>query len=317
MKEQTAEDVKVSVVVPVYNVEPYLDEAIDSILNQTHKNLEIILVDDGSKDNSPEICDRRAAAEPRIKVVHKKNGGLSSARNAGIEHCTGEYIMFMDSDDVILPEMLTELLEARKYAPEADIIGSSLLPWSDDDKGLAPLKDFTVFTPEEAMEAILEFRIERSACTKLYRRDTMGDLRFEEGRLNEDFPFMIRFYKRSRKILYVPKGYYLYRMREGSITHSFDEGFFHIITNAEELKPELPLECSKVADAYEMYMLRAHIDAAFKIVRNGCHKRFSKYLKKSRRYVRKSLGTIMKHKKIGLNYKVKALLIFFPFKIPV
>ena len=99
----------ISVIVPVYKVEPYLNKCIESIVNQTYKNLEIILVDDGSPDNCPAICDSWAEKDSRIKVIHKENGGLSDARNAGMVHATGEYIAFVDSDDYIDPEMYQSL----------------------------------------------------------------------------------------------------------------------------------------------------------------------------------------------------------------
>ena len=101
---------KVSVIVPIYKVEPYLDQCVQSIVNQTYKNLEIILVDDGSPDNSPAMCDAWAEKDNRIRVIHKENGGFSSARNAGLDAATGDYIQFVDSDDWILPDMTAALV---------------------------------------------------------------------------------------------------------------------------------------------------------------------------------------------------------------
>ena len=104
----------ISVIIPIYNVEAYLDECIASVIAQTYSNLEIILVDDGSPDNCPQMCDEWAAKDSRIRVIHKENGGLSDARNAGIDIATGEYIAFVDSDDWIVPEMYEKMLAALK-----------------------------------------------------------------------------------------------------------------------------------------------------------------------------------------------------------
>lgn len=117
---------KISVIVPVYNVEDYLEECINSILGQTYKNLEIILVDDGSTDNSSKICDIYEKKDKRIKVIHKENGGLSSARNEGLKYRTGEYISFVDSDDFIDKTMYEKLYSAiKKY--DADVVRVILL----------------------------------------------------------------------------------------------------------------------------------------------------------------------------------------------
>ena len=110
------EDIKVSVVVPVYNVEKYLDRCINSIINQTYHNLEIILVDDGSPDNCPQMCDEWAQKDERIRVVHKKNAGLGIARNTGIDHATGDYICFFDSDDYVEQNIIIECVESIQYS---------------------------------------------------------------------------------------------------------------------------------------------------------------------------------------------------------
>ena len=120
-KKKKKDSSKISVIIPVYNVEEYLDKCVTSVLNQTYKNLEIILVDDGSPDNCPKMCDEWAKKDKRIKVVHKKNGGLSDARNSGIEVCTGEYIGFVDSDDYIDKQMYKELLK-RIESTNSDMV---------------------------------------------------------------------------------------------------------------------------------------------------------------------------------------------------
>ena len=152
----------ISVVVPVYKVEPYLDRCVESILAQTVTDLEIILVDDGSPDSCPAMCDAWAAREPRIRVIHKPNGGLSSARNAGVDAARGAYIGFVDSDDYILPDMYRRLLAAiREHDAELAICGYAYVDQESGavdavETGKSPLKD-EVLSREQAYEKINAF----------------------------------------------------------------------------------------------------------------------------------------------------------------
>lgn len=310
-------EVKVSVVVPVYNCAEYLNECVESILNQTHNNLEVILVNDGSNDGSDSLCQQWQDKDPRVKYLSKPNGGAASARNLGMAVASGQYLMFVDGDDIILPEMLEELLKAGRLCKDADIIGSSLLPWDENDRCLAPLPEYTVMDGEEALVYMLEFKIDRSPCTKLYRMATLGKMRFMEGRINEDFPFLAHCYLRCRHVVYVPAGYYRYRVVSTSVTHTFNKRYFDIIANGEDLRHNIPMEHPRVAQAYNLYMHRTHIDAAFKIVRSGKHSFYRQYLKNSRRHVRKNLFKILRHHQIGRNYKIKALLAFSPLRLPI
>ena len=179
-----------SVIVPVYGVEIYLEKCVRSILAQTYRNLEIILVDDGSPDRCPEMCDAFAAEDERVVVIHKENGGLSSARNAGIEIARGEYIGFVDSDDYILPEMYSVMCNAL-CTQNADICICSYQKVDEEGKKIAtggsPIQN-QMFTQKQILEKLGEAQNWYYVITptKLYKAEILKKVRFEEGRLHED-----------------------------------------------------------------------------------------------------------------------------------
>ncbi len=208
----------VSVIVPVYNVEPYLRRCLDSIVNQSYTNLEIILVDDGSLDNSPQICDDYAAKDKRIIVIHKKNGGLSDARNAGLDVCKGEYISFVDSDDWV-DEKYVEKLFSLIIEENADIaIGENL----KTDGKISAKQENVIVKAYSTRDALFHlFRKTHIAfvisCGKIYKRNLFKSIRFPVGKFHEDeFTTYILFYN-SKKILYTSQILYYYYQRVGSI----------------------------------------------------------------------------------------------------
>ena len=186
-------DPKISVIVPVYKVEEYLERCVDSIINQTYKNLEIILVDDGSPDLCPVMCDKYAERDSRITVIHKENGGLSDARNFGIDAASGEYIAFVDSDDYINENYIEKLSEAM-HKDNADISLCSLLVVDEKGKKLStdisndsPLSN-EVITGREVLERRYEFNgwYYVVVWNKLYKRDIFDTIRFPYGKVHED-----------------------------------------------------------------------------------------------------------------------------------
>lgn len=213
---------KISVIIPVYMVEPYLCRCVDSVLAQTYKNLEIILVDDGSPDNCGAICDEYARRDARIKVIHKENGGLSDARNAGLDVCTGEYIAFVDSDDWIEPNMYEKLLS---YAEEHDAqiavggVSDELLT----DSGVTVVKTtmhnavcVEVLANTEAMRRY--FHGSWAAWDKIYRREIFEDVRYPVGEINEDEAIVLCVLEKSSRVVYTNEVFYHYIRRPESIT---------------------------------------------------------------------------------------------------
>lgn len=209
----------VSIVVPVYNVEDYLTECIESLLTQTLAEIEIILVDDGSTDRCPSICDDYAKRDARIKVIHKENGGLSDARNAGIAVCTGEYIGFVDSDDTVEPDMY-ELLycNARKYKVDISMCRSNRIVNRSIIRTNSP-KNKQVFS---GRENIIRFLFTQSGqtisvCLKIFKKEIVRAI-FPVGKTSEDAFVALEFMKNDSKLVVDYVGKYNYRLREGSIT---------------------------------------------------------------------------------------------------
>lgn len=208
----------ISVIVPVYKVEKYLDQCVESIVNQTYTNLEIILVDDGSPDQCGAMCDRWCKKDSRIRVIHKKNGGLSDARNAGLGVAIGAYVAFVDSDDVIAPDMLKKLLLAIRQK-QAEIAECNYICFEYVIPAIKVGKGETVdYTPDEALDFLLsEDKFKYTVWNKLYQRKIFDTLRFEEGRIHEDVFFTYQAFGGSHKIVKVEEPLYYYRQRSGSI----------------------------------------------------------------------------------------------------
>ena len=214
----------ISVIVSIYNVQAYVEKSVQSIVNQTYKNLEIILVDDGSTDNSGKLCDAFAKNDARIKVIHKVNGGLSSARNEGIKVATGEYIAFVDGDDWIDEDMYEGMLSAI-VKHDADIAICNYKEISKKGIRDTSSDDIVVFEGRETLKVFIEedvnYQIQNAAWNKLYKRSLMGQLRFPEGKLFEDIVYTTKLLAGSKRAVYVNKAYYNYIFdRSDSIMNS-------------------------------------------------------------------------------------------------
>ena len=210
---------KISVIVPVYKVEPYLDKCVSSIVNQTYTNLEIILVDDGSPDNCPAMCDTWAEKDSRIRVIHKTNGGLSDARNAGMTVATGELMAFVDSDDWIAPDMY-EYLYQRLTEDNSDIAACGVqMVW--EDKKLCRMLTRAgncVLNHEEAMRAIIEESwLKQPVWYKLYKTDLIRDILFPMGKCHEDVFWSYQAVGSAKKVSVSDHVGYYYLQRGGSI----------------------------------------------------------------------------------------------------
>lgn len=208
---------KISVIVPVYNVEPYLPKCLDSIVGQTYQNLEIILVDDGSPDNCGSICDAYAARYGYIKVIHKANGGVSSARNAGMAAATGEWIGWVDSDDWIEPEMYDSMIK-KACELEADIVVCSRYEQYRSHSVFRGWEEEQILNTEDALKQLLKNeKMQNFLWDKLWRQELFQGQSFPEGRTFEDIAVMHRLFARAKRVVCLPEANYHYLQRPGSI----------------------------------------------------------------------------------------------------
>jgi glycosyltransferase involved in cell wall biosynthesis len=214
---------EISVIVPVYNVEKYLEKCIDSILSQTFKDFEVILVDDGSKDRCGIICDKYESLDNRVKVIHKTNGGLSSARNSGLEIASGEYVVFVDSDDWIDKNMYQELYnEAKKH--NADIVQCKFIKAKDENVSIYnnESNEAEVIRNLEALCNLYNEKCIETVVTwnKLYRRYLFNDIVFPNGKIHEDQFTTYKLLYKANKVVLVDKEFYYYRQTPNSIMNS-------------------------------------------------------------------------------------------------
>lgn len=212
----------ISVIVPVYKVEAYLDKCISSILSQTHSNLELILVDDGSPDRSGEICDAWAAKDSRIRVIHQKNAGGGAARNAALDAAEGALIAFVDSDDYLAPEMLVTM---KAYMmPGVDLVECGFVSVPGDDASFSTQVQMAWdYTAQEAMEAHIHDRYFRQLIwNKLYRRHLLDGVRFPEEKGIDDEFFTYQAIGRAGKLVRIDAVLYAYRQQQSSVMHTLD-----------------------------------------------------------------------------------------------
>ena len=216
---------ELSVIVPVYKVEKYLKECIDSILNQIFTDFELILVDDGSPDRCPQMCDEAAKQDDRIQVIHQKNGGLSAARNTGIEAARGEWLGFVDSDDFVAPDFYEKLLTAAKEA-NADCAICSIQLTKEDGQCMDTPDNMKVEDCVHSGRAALETLMDKAntpylvAWNKIYKREVFRTIRYPVGRLNEDNFIFAELFDNVKMVACVKEPMYFYRQREGSIMRS-------------------------------------------------------------------------------------------------
>ena len=228
----------VSIIIPVYNVEKYLEKCIASVVNQTYTNLEIILIDDGSPDNCPAICDQWQAKDSRIKVIHQQNGGLSVARNEGLKIATGEFIGFVDSDDWIEPEMYQTLLAAMQKTG-ADIAICKSLNETEDSQTLVPKpKSPTIKTypAEKALEMLLSGKssIRNAVWNKLFRKHLLENIPFQVGKIYEDMLWTPQIIGSAKTVVTIDLPLYHYLFRSGSLSHDV-HNLYHILKDESEM----------------------------------------------------------------------------------
>ena len=256
----------ISIIVPVYNVEKYLIRCVDSILKQTYTNLEILLVNDGSTDSSGSICDSFASIDSRIKVIHKKNGGLSDARNTGIKIVTGQYIGFVDSDDWINPKMYEKLYKnIKKHDADISICGFSLIEEvaQNSPLDLLPEKKYEIqrFTSKQALEILLTKRLFHSnAWDKLYTKELFENIEYPKGRIYEDIATTYKLICKANGIVYCAYPGYNYLQRQGSLIHShFNAKLYGMVESYQEMLEYIKINYNELIKPVQRLYVDANI----------------------------------------------------------
>ncbi len=240
---------KISIIVPVYNVEKYLNKCLNSLVNQTIDNYEIIVINDGSPDNSQKIIDDYAQNYPNIiKAFTKVNGGLSSARNYGLEKAVGEYVAFVDSDDYVDHEMFEEMYD-KAFLENFDVVACNM-NYIYKTKEVVVTSSFKsdLYNENDIRESLIS--IYPAICNKIYKKILFDDIKFKEGIWYEDVELTYRLFSKVKRLGVINKAYYQYLQRDNSITYTFNEKVFDYISNWESI-----IDYYKVNNLYDKYKL--------------------------------------------------------------
>ena len=296
----------ISVIVPVYKAERYLDACVESILGQTHRNLEVILVDDGSPARSAALCDQWAEKDPRIRVIHRENGGAAAARNTGIDVARGDYIGFVDSDDWIRSDMYAIMLGALKNSEKK--MACCYISHNPDvvkttNAHEPQMKERNI---EEALESVFRYGAGTSLCRRLFERNVFQDIRLLEGETNEEYPILIPLTVAAGGMVHVRERLYYYRPAEGSVTATYwktDDGT--VLKNLKRMWEQLQAYQLDCRDSFRVFALNGLLSGA--IVRE---KYIDQLSPASRAHLEESIRILRKHfwkamRKDGLTKKNK------------
>ena len=302
----------VSIIIPVYNVQDYLARCVDSVLTQTYTDLEIILVDDGSIDISGDICDEYALHDARVRVIHKENGGLSDARNAGLDVARGNYVAFIDADDYVHPSFV-ELLLKTINETGAQIAVSTWQELKDGDK---PRKvktrrpRCTILTQEEAISSVFyQKKLNHSACSRIFETQLFNNIRFPEGMLYEDLAIIYPLLCKVEKVALINTPMYYYMHRQGSIITTMSLRRTHVLDHIERIEEQVTDE----APQYLPAVRSRHLSACFNMLRlmPVDEPKWQATKERCWDYIKNMRFLCIKDSKVRLKNKIACLLSYF------
>jgi len=294
------ENTKISIVVPVYNAINFLEKCITSLIRQTYKNLEIIIVNDGSTDGSGELIEQLSMSDPRIKVIHQENGGLSNARNSGIKIASGDYIGFVDSDDYVAPKMYEHLMQFINQS-DLEIAQVSRIEVNQNNEYLPdicePPKTETFLSGKDFIRELLLHKGDSSFCTKLIKATLFEIGLFPEGILNEDIHLLIRLLPKVKKIGVLPEKYYYIVHHPDSLTRRinadiFPQSYSDMIGNADMIEDIIRSEYPELTKEAKRFALYQRLDYLLHIPISQMGRANKLYLKIIQ-YLRKNLRNIL------------------------
>lgn len=294
----------VSIIVPIYRVEPYLRCCVDSILAQTFRNFELILVDDGSPDNCPIICDEYAAKDYRIKVIHKENGGVASARNIGLEASNGAYLSFIDPDDWVKPEFLEEMLEVlQKENADMALCGTTRV-WDDGSVTEEILPEKRCFELDEIQMLMTHGNWYYAVLwNKLYRRESFDGVHFPQNYIHEDEAVLHRVVGNCRKIAMIPQILYIYRQSDDSIMRrAFNIHRTDMLTAmADRIVFSFSRNWTDVYSVTSSKYVEMFFDYYFRFPRTKANE---KYFRRMDDSLKKALPYILKSSRVSIRHKI-------------
>lgn len=308
---------KISVIVPVYNGASTIKKCLDSIVNQTYKDIEIVVVDDGSNDGTKDIVDKYAERYPNIIVVHKKNAGLPQARKTGVETATGEYIGFVDADDYVEEDMYRMLYDACIRA-NADVSYSPIF-WEYTDKvEVKPnISVENIFTGKEALEQIYTGIDIPSVSNKLFRIECLKKIKYPTGNfVGEDHYILTQAYEKSKKVIRIPAPLYHYvQIEESMCRGNFSEDYFLAYHNYYERKNDVVKIFPEISNCMENYIMTILLSW---IVVMGKTKDYNQnMIKKIKTVVKNNIGNFLKADYVDMKYKCSAIGIMIYYKTVV
>lgn len=301
---------KVSIIVPVYKTERYLNRCIDSILAQTFTDFEIILVDDGSPDKSGEICEEYAKKDKRIIVIHKKNGGLSDARNFGLDVAQGEFIGFVDSDDYIENDMYEKLIVACERNNSKISMCGRYNVFVEELRPLFAFEGHKIWDSKKAIENLLTWdNIDSSACDKLFSKDLFKQIRFPVGKYNEDISIIAQIIHNAGKVVHIGDAKYYYFHRSNSITtEQFSERKLDLLEANQKVVDLVNNNFPELTKKAESFQLNGIIYLTGLLQNNHCRNIYREAYDMMSRKLFEELSNIITNPYISKRLKMKAIL---------
>ena len=301
----------VTVIVPIYNQKRFLNRCIDSIIEQTYKDIEILLVDDGSTDGSDEICEQYKVRDSRVKVIHKPNGGLSSARNIALEDAEGDYITFVDSDDYLANDYVEKSINLCEVnLADISIMNMKYIPENMNEEISDEIEtNVIILSPEQAIECSL-YQILFSCCApgKLYKKHIFEHIRFPLGKLSEDLAVCHNALACANKIVYSDKIGYYYRQQEKSIMHVFNPQRMDALQWALEIEEFCALNYPDILTAAKCRTFNVAVHLLLDISeKTETNYKLESLLKKE---IKRTRMTVLSCHKVRLREKAAALLSF-------
>lgn len=300
----------VSIIIPVYNVDNYVSSCIKSTISQTYENIEVLLIDDGSTDSSGNICDEFSIFDSRVRVIHKPNGGVSSARNYGLREAKGKYIGFVDGDDYIAPDMFSKLVELIEFKnADISICGHLKEMKNKEWKSYWNSEVVCDFSSKEMLSNLLTNHFFTcSVCTMLFRKDIIGNIRFDTTKKhNEDLLFLYEVMKRSSKAAFTSEPYYYYRTNEGSASQSaFSDATMDIVYISEYILGDIQKNMPELYSLERREFMRNNITCASAAAKAGYSNTYN--IERIRKNIKRNLLPYL-FSSAASGYKFNALLI--------